>query len=216
TERKKKSRVKSSEISAAPVSAQPLPKVSFRDDSFAKYRAAVSIHFWGVAKSTVFIVIILLALSNCVPALAFNANQLYGNKTFPVTYWVLDIIAGTFYMFLVAIITYFAGLLVWKDRDTGMDEIVDSQPSPEWVSYAARFTALMGLIFIILAVVMAAGVFVQAAMGYHRFQIALYLKELFLRNGSLFFFLAVLAFFIHVLAPNKYLGYFFYVAFLLA
>ncbi|HJZ65607.1 MAG TPA: M1 family aminopeptidase [Candidatus Acidoferrum sp.] len=216
TERKKKSRRKSSEHSPSSVAAELLPKVTFRDASFAKYRAAVSIHFWGVAKSTVFIVILLLALSNCVPALAFNANQLYGNKTFPVTYWVLDIIAGTFYMFLVAIITYFAGLLVWKDRDTGMDEIVDSQPSPEWVYYASRLTALLGLVFIILAVVMTAGVVVQAAMGYHRFQIALYLKELFLRNGSLFFFLAVLAFFIHVLAPNKYLGYFFYVAFLLA
>src|SRR5215470_7222584 len=216
TERKKKSRAQSAEISSTPVATQPLPQVTFRDDSFAKYRAAVSIHFWGVAKSTVFIVILLLALSNCVPALAFNATQLYGNSTFPVTYWVLDIIAGTFYMFLVAIITYFAGLLVWKDRDTGMDEIVDSQPSPEWVSYASRLTALLGLVFIILAVVMTAGIIVQAALGYHRFQIALYVKELFLRNGSLFFFLAVLAFFIHVVAANKYMGYFLYVAFLLA
>ena len=216
TERKKKSRAESSERAAAPIAAQPLPKVGFHDASFAKYRAAVSIHFWGVAKSTVFIVILLLALSNCIPSLAFNASQLYGNKTFPVTYWVLDIIAGTFYMFLVAIITYFAGLLVWKDRDTGMDEIVDSQPSPEWVSYASRLTALVGLVFIILAVVMAAGIVVQAALGYHRFQLTLYVNELFLRDGSLFFFLAILAFLIHVLSPNKYLGYFFYITFLLA
>src|SRR5215470_6540683 len=215
TDRKKKSRAQSTEPSSVPVSAQ-LPKVAFRDDSFAKYRAAVSIHFWGVAKSTVFIVILLLALSNCVPALAFNATQLYGNSTFPVTYWVLDIIAGTFYMFLVAIITYFAGLLVWKDRDTGMDEIIDSQPSPEWVFYASRLTALIGLVFIILAVVMAAAIVVQAALGYHRFQLALYVKELFLRDGSLFLFLAILAFLIHVLSPNKYLGYFFYITFLLA
>ena len=98
TERKKKSRAESSERAAAPIAAQPLPKASFHDAPFAKYRAAVSIHFWGVAKSTVFIVILLLALSNCIPSLAFNASQLYGNKTFPVTYWVLDIIAGTFYM----------------------------------------------------------------------------------------------------------------------
>ena len=36
------------------------------------------------------------------------------------------------------------------------------------------------------------------------------------RDGSLFVFLAVLAFFIHALAPNKYVGYFVYLAFLLA
>jgi ABC-type transport system involved in multi-copper enzyme maturation permease subunit len=216
TERKKKSRAEFAESPDKLITSEPLPKVGFHDASFAKYRAAVSIHFWGIAKSTVFIVILLLALSNCIPSLAFNANALYGNKTFPVTYWVLEIIQGTFYMFLVAIITYFAGLLVWKDRDTGMDEIVDSQPSPEWVSYASRLTALMGLVFIILAVVMVAGVIVQAAMGYHRFQLALYVKDLFFHDGSLFFFLALLAFFIHVLAPSKYLGYFFYIAFLLA
>jgi ABC-2 type transport system permease protein len=215
-ERKKKSRAASSEAPSTPVSAEPLPEVSFHASPFAKYLASVSIHFWGVVKSTVFVVILLLALTNCVPALAFNASQGYGNQTFPVTYWVLEIIAGTFYMFLVAIITYFAGLLVWKDRDTGMDEIVDSQPSPEWVSYASRLTALVGLVLIIQFVVLLAGVIVQAALGYHRFQLDLYARELFFRDGSLFLFLAVLAFFIHVLSSSKYLGYFFYIAFLLA
>lgn len=216
TERKKKFRAKSTEPSAAPIAAQRLPKVTFHDAPFAKYRAAVGIHFWGVAKSTAFIVILLLALANCVSTLAFNASEGYGNKTYPVTYWVLEIIASSFYMFLVAIITYFAGLLVWKDRDTGMDEIVDSQPSPEWVSYASRLTALVGLIFVIQSIVLLAGILVQAALGYHRFQLDLYAKELYLRGGSLFLFLAVLAFFIHVLSQNKYLGYFFYVAFLVA
>ncbi|HET9803602.1 MAG TPA: hypothetical protein VFP96_10210, partial [Candidatus Acidoferrum sp.] len=70
TERKQKSRPGSAEPSAQPASAEALPKVTFRDAPFAKYRAAMSIHFWGVAKSTVFIVILLLALANCVPSIA--------------------------------------------------------------------------------------------------------------------------------------------------
>ena len=190
--------------------------MSFHEAPFAKYLASVRIHFWGVVKSTAFIVIILAALLNCIPSVAFNAAQGYGNSTFPVTYWILEIIAGTFYAFLIALITYYAGVLVWKDRDTRMDEISDSLPSPEWVSYAARLTALLGIIAIVLAVVMASAIIIQAALGYDRFQIGLYLKELFVRDGSLFLFFAVLAFFIHVLAPNKYVGYFAYVAFLIA
>ena len=39
-------------------------------------------------------------------------------------------------------VTFYAGVLMWKDRDAHMDEITDSLPAPEWVSYAARFTAL--------------------------------------------------------------------------
>ena len=39
-------------------------------------------------------------------------------------------------MFLVAMITFYAGVLVWKDRDARMDEIHDALPIPEWLSYA--------------------------------------------------------------------------------
>ena len=43
----------------------------------------------------------------------------------------------------------------------------------------------------------------------------MYLKELFLRDASFFLFAAVLAFFIHAIAPNKYVGYFAFIAFLI-
>jgi ABC-type transport system involved in multi-copper enzyme maturation permease subunit len=213
-ERRKKARSESAEAAKIP-SAQSLPTVTFRDAPLVKFFASVRIHFWGVVKSTVFIVVILAALLNCVPALAFNASQGYGNSTFPVTYWVLDIIAGTFYFFLVGMITYYAGVLVWKDRDTRTDEIIDALPAPEWVSYAARLAALLGIVLIVLAIVMAAGLIVQASLGYHRYQLGLYFRDMFVRSGSIFLFLTVLAFAIHVLAPNKYVGYFAYVVFLI-
>jgi len=148
--------------------------------------------------------------------MAFNASEGYGNSSFPVTHWILQIIAGTLYLFLVAIITYYAGVLVWKDRDVRMDEISDSLPTPEWVSYASRLTALVGIILLIQLLVFASGVIVQASYGFHRFQLGLHVKELLVRDLSLFLMLAVLAFFIHVLSPNKYVGYFLYVVFLLA
>ena len=213
SERRANVRPESAAVASKAPAAQSLPNVTFHEAPLAKFLASVRIHFWGVVKSTVFIVIILAALLNCVPSLAFNASQGYGNSTFPVTYWVLDLIAGTFYFFLVGLITYYAGVLVWKDRDTRTDEIIDALPSPEWVSYAARLVALIGILVIVLAFVMTAGIIVQAALGYHRFQIDLYLQEMFVRDLSVFLFLAVLAFAIHVLAPNKYVGYFAYVVF---
>jgi ABC-type transport system involved in multi-copper enzyme maturation permease subunit len=215
-ERRKPSKPESVAHGGKAPATQPLPAFAFHDAPLAKFLDSVNIHFWGTIKSTVFIVVILAALLNCVPALAFNASQGYGNATFPVTYWVLELIASTFYAFLVALITYYAGVLVWKDRDNRTDEITDALPFPEWISYAARLTALAGIVFIVLAIVMVSGIIVQAALGYHRYQIDLYLKELFIRDGSLFLFLSVLAFLIHVLAPNKYAGYFGYVAFLVA
>jgi ABC-2 type transport system permease protein len=215
-ERSKKVRAKNKELAETPAVSGALPPVSFHAAPWAKYLASLRIHFLGVVKGTPFIVLVFAALLNCIPGMAFNASEGYGNSSFPVTHWILQIIAGTLYLFLVAIITYYAGVLVWKDRDVRMDEITDSLPTPEWVSYASRLTALVGIILLIQLLVFASGVIVQAAYGFHRYQLGLYVKTLLVRDLSLFLMLAILAFFIHVLSPNKYVGYFGYVVFLIA
>ena len=215
-ERSKKVRAQAKELPLTSGTTVALPNVTFHAAPWAKYFASLRIHFLGVVKSTAFIVILLAALLNCLPNMIFNASEGYGNSSFPVTHWILQLIAGTLYMFIVAIITYYAGVLVWKDRDVRMDEITDSLPTPEWVSYASRLTALIGIVLLIQILVFLSGIIVQASYGFHRFQIDLYVKELLIRDLSLFLMLAVLAFFIHVLSPNKYVGYFAYIVFLIA
>jgi ABC-2 type transport system permease protein len=215
-ERSKRVRAKGKDAVEVQRAAVALPIVSFHEAPWTKYFASLRIHFLGVVKSTVFIVVLLAALLNCIPAVALNASEGYGNSSFPVTHWILQLIAGTLYMFIIGIVTYYAGTLVWKDRDVRMDEITDSLPTPEWVSYASRLTALIGIVLVIQLVVFASGIIVQAANHFYRFQLGLYVKELLVRDLSLFFMLAILAFFIHVLSPNKYVGYFLYVAYLLA
>jgi ABC-type transport system involved in multi-copper enzyme maturation permease subunit len=215
-ERRKKVRQQEAAPEAGPSATVSLPVVSFREAPGAKFLASVRIHFLGIVKSTAFIVILLAALLNTVPSIVLNARQGYGNSILPVTYGILDIISGTLYMFIVVMITYYAGVLVWKDRDMRMDEIADSLPAPEWISYASRFVALAGMVMLVQLLALASGVIVQAYYGYHRYQLDLYLKQLILRDGSLFLFLGALAFFIHALAPNKHVGYFIYIAFLIA
>ncbi|MGA2981444.1 MAG: M1 family aminopeptidase [Terriglobales bacterium] len=192
-----------------------LPTVTCRATSWEMYISAVKIHLLGIFKGTVFIVILIAGLLNCVPSVAMNAREGYGNSTLPVTYWLLEMIAGSLYLFLIALITYYAGVLIWKDRDAHMDEITDSLPVPEWISYAARFTALAAMVMLVQFLALVSGVIVQASYGYHRYQLGLYLNQLFVRDLTLFFFLGVFAFFIHVLSPNKYVGYFAYIAFLI-
>ena len=183
--------------------------------ALAQFLASVRVQLLGVVKSTSFIVILLAGLLNSIPSLALSAKEAFDGTSFPVTYWVLEIIAGTLYMFLVAMITFYAGVLVWKDRDTRMDEIHDALPIPEWLSFTSRLVALVATVMLVQAVAMISGIVVQTCLGYHRYQIGLYLKELFLRDASFFLFAAVLAFFIHAIAPNKYVGYFAFIAFLI-
>jgi hypothetical protein len=195
-----------------------MPAVFFvvREAPGAKFLASVKIHLLGILKSTVFVIILIAALLNCVPSIIFSAREGYGNSTLPVTYWILQIISGSLYMFILAIITYYAGVLVWKDRDRRMDEIVDSLPTPEWVAYLSRLAALAVTVLLVQLLALGSGIIVQASYGYHRFQLGLYFQQLLVRGGSIFLFFGVLAFFIHVFSPNKYLGYFLYIALAIA
>ena len=163
-----------------------------------------------------FIIIMLAGGINCLLALMFNATEGYGNHTLPVTFWVLDLIRGTLYLFVIVVVTFYAGALVWKDKDERMDEIVDAAPVPEWISYATRLVTLVVMVMLIQVFALLSGVAVQAWHGYYRFQIGLYSYELLVRDLLLFVALSVLAFFIHAVAPNKYLGYAIYIAFLTA
>ena len=177
--------------------------------------------FWGssklefrrLIKTIPFVVVTAAALLNCLTALITNATEAYGNTSFPVTYEMLELIAGTLYLFLIALITYHAGVLIWEERDSNNDEVQDALPMPEWPAFAAKFVALLSSIAIILAIAMVTAILVQYFHHYHRYQLGLFVATLFGIDFSAFIFLAVLAFFIHVLSPNKYVGYFAFIAF---
>lgn len=199
----------------APAAVTPAPYLQLADAPWAKFLGSFRIHFRGMAKNTAFVVVVMIASMICTLALALQATQL-GNQTvqtFPVTYWVIELIRGTLDFLLIVIITYFSGALVWKDRDERMDEIADATPTPEWVAYAARLVTLVGMVMVIQTVALLAGIVVQAAHGYYRFQFGLYAHELLVRDASWFVLMAILAFFIQALAPNKYVGYFVFIAF---
>ncbi|MGH9571320.1 MAG: hypothetical protein ACRD4F_16870, partial [Candidatus Angelobacter sp.] len=212
-ERRSKAKPVELESQAPPVAVgRPVPVAQIQSGSWAKLAQSLKIHLRGTVLSVPFIVVMLAGGLNCLLALMFNATEGYGNQTLPVTYWVLDLIRGTLYLFIVIVITFYAGVLVWKDRDERMDEIVDAAPTPEWVSYSSRLITLVFLVLLIQLGALFSGLAVQAWHGYHRFQLGLYAHELLVRDGSLFIFLAVLAFFIQALSPNKYVGYFGYIA----
>lgn len=214
-ERKTSAKLPPPEQASPAFAAVPPPAlVRSSGSTWIKFLSSTRIHFIGLAKSTFFIVILVISLFNCVPSLMLASTEGYGNASLPITQVILRIISGTLYGFILTIVTYCAGVLVWKDRDERMDEINDSLPTPEWVSYASRLVPLIAMVTLIQLAAMVSGMAVQAYHHYFRFQFWLYASQLFYRDATFFLFLTVLAFFIHVLSPNKYIGYFIYLVFL--
>ena len=141
--------------------------------------------------------------------LVFSANQigkLYGTTTWPVTYEVVEVLGGTFALFVLIVITFYAGDLVWRERDAQIHQVQDAMPVPNWVPLAAKFTALVLMVFVLQAVILLTGVLTQALKGYTNFELGLYATSLFGMQLTDYVLLAALAMLVHVLANHRYVA----------
>ena len=78
----------------------------------------------------------------------------------------VEVLGGTFAIFMLIVITFYAGDLVWRERDVQINQVQDAMPVPTWVPFAAKFTALVLMVIVLQAVILVAGVLTQAVKGY--------------------------------------------------
>ncbi len=193
----------------------PLPTAEIRTvSSVAQLRSQFVVDLVAILKSNVFRIVIGFAGFMLAINLIFAENESYGLASLPVTYKMIDIIRGSLYIFLLAIVTYYAGVLVWKERDAHLEDVYDALPHPTWLLYVGKLSSLVVVVFIVLATGILSGAVTQAAHGYHRYQWGVYCSELLGWDFARFVLLLVVAVLVHVVSPNKYLGYFGFVTFL--
>lgn len=193
------------------ISATTGPAYSGPGTAFRQMISQAAIDFVSIIRSPTFIVIGLFAIVNMGANLSFDATEGFGLRSFPVTYQMIDLIRGSMFLFLLAIITFFAGVLVWKERESRLDEVFDASPHPTWVMYTGKITALTLIVIVFLILGVVSGIVTQALQGYTRFQVMLYITELLGLDLFRLFCLCVMAMACHVVASGKYSGYFLFV-----
>lgn len=174
---------------------------------FSQFSSQFRTDFKGVVKSSPFILLSFIGLVNCIPGFMY-ATEGYGTSNLPVTYTMIEMIRGSFYLFLMAILTYFTGALIWKERTAKVNEIYDALPTKNWTGYLAKFTTILSLVFLLSSVAIVAAVGAQTLFGYDRFELGVYFRELLLLDLLGFAFWAAFFMLIHALSPNMYLGFF--------
>lgn len=109
---------------------------------------------------------------------------------------------------LIALLTiFYAGELVWRERDAGLSDLAHAAPVPGWVLLLSRFLALSLVLVAWLGMLLTAGVVAQAALGGARVDLGLYLPVLFGLQLVDCLLLALLALVVHVLVNHKWLGH---------
>jgi ABC-type transport system involved in multi-copper enzyme maturation permease subunit len=194
----------------APVRLTDLPQVAREFDGRAQwvqFRSIALRAFWRIVRNRYFLTIVVAGLLYLILG-AQASGEIYGTRTWPVTYQMVEVLAGTFGVFQLVIIALYAGELVWSERDARVAGIYDATPVATPLVYFAKLTALGAMIVVLQLVLMAAGMIMQGAAGYWRFEIPVYLQSLLGIQLVDLLLLAALAMAVHVVVNNKYLGHF--------
>jgi ABC-2 type transport system permease protein len=190
--------------------ARPAPR------SWPSLLAALTwLNFRETIKNVYFGVIVLTGLL-FVFASSTELDSLYGTDTYPATYKVLELVGGQFSIFVLILVTFYSGEMIWRERDNRVDQIYDALPVPTWVPMLAKLLALMVIPVVVQIVVMLAGMALQVVMGYANLEPGLYLHHLFGIQLLHYWLLCAVAFAVQVLVNQKYLGHFAMVAYFIA
>ncbi|WUR14152.1 M1 family aminopeptidase [[Empedobacter] haloabium] len=158
-------------------------------------------------KNVYFFVIVLAGVLTMYAG-ALDMGSIWGTNTYPLTYVVLEMVSKTFTPFLLVVTTFYAGELVWREREHRMALLLDALPVPSWLPMLAKLAALVGLQALLLLVVMLCGMSIQVFQGYFHLEPGLYAKALFTIELPYYVLVAVLAIAMQVLIGHKYMAYF--------
>jgi hypothetical protein len=174
---------------------------------FSAYLNLTKLCFTETVKNVYFAVIILAGILFMIFA-ARSTGDMFGTPTYPVTYEMVEVMGGSFALFVLILITFYAGELVWRERDAKTHELMDALPLPTWVPFLSKLTALALIQVVLAAVAMATGIAVQLSKGFTHIEPMLYIKDLFGLRLFSYLLLCVLAITVQTLVNNKYLGHF--------
>lgn len=187
-----------------------IPRASL-DFSFRQllrqFAMLTKLEFSSIVRNIYFLVIVLVGILFLLLT-STQLGKLFDTPTLPVTYQVTDLFSATFGLFMLIIIIFYSGELVWRERSAKIEQLMDALPLPNGLLYGSKLAALMLVQVLLLAVVMVFGIVLQAMRGYFHFDFPVYFKALFGVNLISWWLMCVLAMLVQVLVNNKYLGHF--------
>jgi ABC-2 type transport system permease protein len=175
--------------------------------NWLQFKSFFFTNFLSIVKSVTFKILFLFCIIILVTDLV-GGFEYFGLQSYPLTYKLIDSIKGSTNIFTVIILIFFSGELIWRDRDSKINEVVDATAHTSFISMAAKalslvcITTILNLFFILIAIIY------QLLHGYTRIELDIYLLDFFYENLALYIVFGGIMITIQVLSSNKYIGYF--------
>jgi len=111
------------------------------------------------------------------------------------------------WMIIPLLTVFWAGELVWREREAGLGEITGAAPVPEAILFLGRFLGLGLLLAALLGLLMGVGLAVQGLAGDGDLGVGSYLRVFFVLQLADYLLFALLALVVHVVVDHKALGH---------
>lgn len=159
-----------------------------------------------IVRSVFFMVVIGIAILLMITTHNFQ-DLIYGTTTYPVTYQMLDLGSVLSQFFLIILIIFYSGIVVWRERDNKCDELIYSTPVKTWVLFTSKYLSLLGLVAAVYGAAILTSIALQTYEGYFNYELGLYMFEYYGKRIFSAMVLCAMAAMVQVLVNNKFIGF---------
>lgn len=165
--------------------------------------------------SPAFYVLVLIALVEFI-VLLNEPRGMFGTAIWPVTQIMVEVIQQAMGALVLVVIIYYSAEIVWRERSSDIGDIVDSMPLANLSFWLSKLVAMCTIVFVLLSLGILVTITHQLASDYHVIELGQYFISLFYFTALPWVMLVILAFFLQVMSPNKYVGMLLFVIYILS
>lgn len=174
--------------------------------SWAVFVSFFRINLLSIIKSTTFKILFLFAFVLLTVNL-INGFEFFGLQSFPLTYKMTDMIEDNSSFFVLIILVFFSGELIWRDRENHINEVIDSTPHVSFLSLIAKTLSLISITLFMQVFFIIIGILFQTSKGYFNYEIGLYIQAFVYETLPRYLVWAPIFVVVQVLVNQKYIGY---------
>ncbi|MEO7963362.1 MAG: M1 family aminopeptidase [Gemmatimonadaceae bacterium] len=200
---------------AAPARRALAGPPSNRDLGWGPLAALTRFDMLTALRSPAYVVLVGIAFMNAIVGLWLAGDDSV-STIYPVTRVMIQTLMEQFSTIPLVIAAFYAGELVWRDRELRVHEIVDATPSSDLAFFLPKILAISTVLFTTALISVAAAIIVQTLKGYTTYELSHYVVWYVLPWLVNMVLYAVVAVFIQTLVPHKYVGLLIMLLFIIA
>ena len=162
--------------------------------------------FNKLSRSLFYIIMCLLGIGTMLLIVKFM-DSMYDTSTYMVTYKVIENAVGSIGLYAMIFIIFYSGTIVWRDKETKIEELVGACPVSNSVLFSSKLIGLVLAFALLNIIACCCGILIQFYYGFYQIDLLQYVVYI-LRSTIVSSVLIAFCLSVQVYATNKFLGFF--------